>query len=119
MTTVDNWVEVFGQRVRELRKARGWSQQQLAYYAGLSQSAIRDVEAGGRYDDWEPHPKTLIGVAKAFGEEGAELLRSVGLKDLADHVDFEEVDPLEGLSPEIRRRVLEIARQLLELGREI
>lgn len=68
MRAVDNWVEAFGTRVRELRLARGWSQEGLAARAGRSQSAIRDVERGGRGDDdnYEPHPRTVIGIARAM-----------------------------------------------------
>jgi transcriptional regulator with XRE-family HTH domain len=37
-----------GQRVRELRKSKGLSQEQLAHLSGLSRQYIADVERGAR-----------------------------------------------------------------------
>jgi transcriptional regulator with XRE-family HTH domain len=37
-----------GQRVRELRKSKGLSQEQLAHLSGLSRQYITDVERGAR-----------------------------------------------------------------------
>ena len=39
---------LFGQRLRELRKARGWSQEQLALECDLDRSYIGGVEQGRR-----------------------------------------------------------------------
>ncbi|MBN2492476.1 MAG: helix-turn-helix transcriptional regulator [Planctomycetes bacterium] len=38
----------FGQRVRALRTARGWSQEQLAFEAGLDRTYVGGVERGER-----------------------------------------------------------------------
>ncbi len=38
----------FGQRLAELRKARGWSQEKLALESGLARSYLSGVERGQR-----------------------------------------------------------------------
>jgi len=39
-----------GGKVRELRQARGWTQEQLAEVSGLSPSTIVRIETGGKYN---------------------------------------------------------------------
>ena len=39
---------LFGNRVRELRKARGWSQEEFALHVGLDRSYVGGVERGER-----------------------------------------------------------------------
>lgn len=41
-------LEIFAQRVYELRKARGLSQKQLGEIVGLSHKAISTIESGAR-----------------------------------------------------------------------
>lgn len=36
----------FGQRIRELRKERGWNQQELAFRAGLDRTYVGIIERG-------------------------------------------------------------------------
>ena len=43
-----NLQQKFGQRVRELRTAKGWSQEALAYKAGIDRTYMTDVENGKR-----------------------------------------------------------------------
>jgi transcriptional regulator with XRE-family HTH domain len=39
-------VRRFGATVRQLREAQGWTQEQLARYAGLNRSYVGEVERG-------------------------------------------------------------------------
>jgi transcriptional regulator with XRE-family HTH domain len=51
-----------GQRVRELRKARGWNQDDLAQHSGLGRTYISNVERGVK----NPSFKTLLIFAGGF-----------------------------------------------------
>jgi len=51
-----------GRRVRELRGARGWSQERLAEEASLDRSYIAGIEVGAR----NPSLKALDRLAAAF-----------------------------------------------------
>jgi len=44
----DSVQAIFGKRVRTLRLARGWSQEQLAFEAGLNRTYLGGVERGER-----------------------------------------------------------------------
>jgi transcriptional regulator with XRE-family HTH domain len=64
-----------GQRVRQLRKAKGWSQEQFAFECGLDQTYISGIENGRRN-------VSIVNVekmCKAFG---------VSLKEFFDAPDF-------------------------------
>lgn len=41
-------LERFGERVRELRKAKGWSQEKFAHQCGLDRTYMGGVERGER-----------------------------------------------------------------------
>ncbi|CAJ3407869.1 helix-turn-helix domain-containing protein [Burkholderia pseudomallei] len=43
-----NPLEMFGKRLVELRKARGWSQERLALESGLARSYVGGIERGQR-----------------------------------------------------------------------
>jgi phage repressor protein C with HTH and peptisase S24 domain len=54
-------VETIGERVKRLRLARGWTQQQLAARAGRSQVTISDIERGRNKSS-----RDLVGIADAL-----------------------------------------------------
>ncbi len=43
-----NLIETFGRNVRKLRKERGWTQEQLAFEAGVKRAYLSEVENGQR-----------------------------------------------------------------------
>lgn len=53
----------FGERLRQLREARGWVQEQLADVAGVSTATISRIEAGLREPGWG----TVVKLARALG----------------------------------------------------
>lgn len=60
----------FGHRVRELRNARGWSQEELADRADLHRTYISAVERGVR----NPTITVIERIAKALNVRMAELV---------------------------------------------
>lgn len=63
----------FGERIRELRKRRGWRQIDLAEEAGIHENYISDLELGRK----EICLRTLATLAGALGLSTAELLRGI------------------------------------------
>ncbi|MDP4099386.1 helix-turn-helix domain-containing protein [Paenibacillus sp. P96] len=57
-----NLPERVGNRIRELRKAKGWTQEQLAEAAGLHYSYIGGVERGDRNISLETLEKIVTGL---------------------------------------------------------
>jgi len=58
-----------GEEVKRLRQARGWTQEQLAVYAGSSQPTVNLLEAGKR----NPSASTLEKLARALEVEVVDL----------------------------------------------
>lgn len=74
--------ESVGNRIRELRKAKGWTQEQLAEAAGLHYSYIGGVERGDRNISLETLEKIITGLnvpaVEIFKfEEDTEYRRSI------------------------------------------
>jgi transcriptional regulator with XRE-family HTH domain len=59
-----------GEKVRALRRERGWLQQELADRAGVNMQTVSNVETG-RHD---PELPTLLKIARALGVGLGELL---------------------------------------------
>ncbi len=62
---------LFGRRMRQLRKARGWSQEKFAHQIGLDRSYIGGVERGERNVSLE----NICLIAKALTVQPAELFQ--------------------------------------------
>jgi transcriptional regulator with XRE-family HTH domain len=65
--------ELFGAVVRELREARGWTQEHLAERAAMNASYLGFVERG----DNVPTLTIIIQIAEGLDVEPPELLREV------------------------------------------
>jgi transcriptional regulator with XRE-family HTH domain len=65
--------ELFGAVVRELREARGWTQEQLAERSEMNASYLGFVERG----DNVPTLTIIIQISEGLGVEPADLLRDV------------------------------------------
>jgi transcriptional regulator with XRE-family HTH domain len=66
-----------GSRIRARRKARGWSQAELAEAVGVGANYIGILERGQKL----PTLNTLVAAAKALGCSPAELLDDARAKD--------------------------------------
>jgi XRE family aerobic/anaerobic benzoate catabolism transcriptional regulator len=62
-----------GKRIRELRKARGWKQIDLAEEAGIHENYVSDLELGRK----EICLRMLQAIAKAFGLKAVDLLKGL------------------------------------------
>lgn len=62
-----------GRKIRELRKAKGWRQIDLAQHSGVHEVHISDLERGSR----EVGLMTLHAIAEALGVSLSDLLRGV------------------------------------------
>lgn len=62
---------LFGNRVRQLRKDKGWSQEEFAHHVGLDRSYMGGVERGERNLSLE----NICLIARALGVPPAELFQ--------------------------------------------
>lgn len=59
----------FGERVRELRQAKGLSQEELAFKSGVHRTYLGGIERGER----NPSLKNISAIAEALGVKLSEL----------------------------------------------
>lgn len=64
---------MIGQRIRQLRKAKGWSQPELARRAGLTEKTITNYETAARGVK-DPPLSTVQAIADALGVTLTDLL---------------------------------------------
>lgn len=67
------FLEKIGHRIRELRRVKGWSQEELADRANLHRTYISSVEQGKR----NLAAVNLKGLANAFGMSISEMLKDI------------------------------------------
>jgi transcriptional regulator with XRE-family HTH domain len=63
--------EIFGKRVRQLRLAAGWTQEQLAEAAGITTTYTSDLERGTKV----PSLTIVLRISRALRMPVADLLR--------------------------------------------
>jgi len=61
----------FGEKIRKLRVAKGLSQEELAFRAGIHRNYLGGIERGER----NPALDNIAAIAKALGVDLSELLR--------------------------------------------
>ena len=69
-----NWAEIVGANIRRLRKAKGFTQEQLAHEAGVAMRYVAGVERA----EENPSLKFLVRIAEALGVEPGTLLARNG-----------------------------------------
>jgi transcriptional regulator with XRE-family HTH domain len=65
--------EAVGERIRKMRRAKGWRQIDLAEHSGVHEVHISDLERGTR----EAGLRTISKIANALGVSISELLRGL------------------------------------------
>jgi PAS domain S-box-containing protein len=113
-------VVTFGQRLRELRKARGMTQRELAQKTAISYSYVSKLETGVMPP---PRQKIILALAEVLGANNADTDELFGLarkmpSDLLAHVDTGMIKMLRSLShgdeapahelAALRRRIAEL-----------
>jgi transcriptional regulator with XRE-family HTH domain len=91
-------------RVKEFRKAKGWSQEQLAAMAGVSRSQLSEIETEAK----PANTLRLASIARALGVETHDLF--TGPAGESDHSLV--ADLMRGMSPEDRKALIHYARAL-------
>lgn len=71
----------FGRRIRQLRQARGWSQEELAFQVKLDRTYIGGVERGERNISLQ----NICRLARAFGIEAGDLFKESGVDNDRQH----------------------------------
>lgn len=61
-------MKIDSQKIRQLREARGWSQEHLAEVAGLSARTVQRIESDGNAS-----PESRMALAAALGVDAADL----------------------------------------------
>jgi len=61
----------FGEKIRELRRAQGLSQEELAFRAGVHRNYLGGIERGER----NPALENIVALAKALAVDPSELFR--------------------------------------------
>ena len=90
----------FGERLRQLRKARGLTQAQLAELLGGSKMMISSYESGTRFP---PYP-TLVKIASIYGVTTDYLLGAEKHKTLnADGLSDDQLQLAKSLIDELRK----------------
>lgn len=98
-----------GQRIIELRIAKGFSQKTLAERSGISQSAISLIEK----DQRDPSTKTLALLADALGTTSANLLGDAEAMTISDDdIKFALFDGEKGITDEQFEEVKRFARYI-------
>ena len=70
--------EIFGKRVRQLRLAAGWTQEQLAEAAGITTTYTSDLERGTKV----PSLTVALKISRALRVSVADLLRDFTIESV-------------------------------------
>jgi transcriptional regulator with XRE-family HTH domain len=63
--------KTLGANLKRLRRAKGWSQEEYAFEAGIHRTYVSDIERGAR----NPTIEILVKLAQPLGVEPADLIR--------------------------------------------
>lgn len=100
---------LFGQRLREQRKANGWTLEQFAERAGLSTNYVGDLERGKK----SPSLETFIRLVEVLDVSADMLIRDTVAP--ASHVaDDELTQKLSALTPKQKKAALDILNAYID-----
>jgi transcriptional regulator with XRE-family HTH domain len=105
---------VVGQRIRKLRRARGFTQQELGEYAGLNYKFLGEIERGIQ----NPTIQTLYKIANALGTELYEVVRVEEDSKDRQAIESSIVNIMHDLSDEELRQLLTVLKVLFPVKKE-
>jgi len=111
MNQIKDLKKAFGLRIRNLRKKKKFSQENLAEKAELHPTYIGGVERGERNPSFE----SILKIAEALEISPGQLFRFEGIKTdlgLDDEITEELFGILEDLKPHTKRKVLQSLRSV-------
>ena len=101
---------IFGVRLRELREARGWTQEEVAERAGLAASVVSHFETGVR---GKPSADNLVKISKALGVTADYLLGRSAQPEVSDERVSALLRSLSDAPGETYERFIEMGEWLL------
>ena len=84
---MENTKKLLGTRIKEIRKAKGLTQEQLAESIGIEIPSLSNIENGKNY----PNSETITKIAKGLGIEIFELYIFEHLKEPDEKVMLNEI----------------------------
>lgn len=102
-----------GKRIIELREERNWTSLDLAEHSKVSQSTISKIENGKT----SPRLDSLVKIANAFHMPLVDLLPLEAHIGKQSHVEKEIIDLLYKLTPEERKKLLDLLRVFVKRER--
>jgi transcriptional regulator with XRE-family HTH domain len=106
--------ELFGSRIRELRKSKGLSQEQLAEVIGIDQKHMSRIELGKSY----PSLDRLVRIAEALKVSLPDLFEYMHLNDEIERTrSIGEM--LKELSEDSQKKAFKIITSVIKSFREI
>lgn len=114
---MEDLLKKLGRRVRELRAAKGWSQEEFAHVCGLHRTYIGQIERAEKNISFE----NLTKLSTAFGITMAELVSGLEANGLAvpKLVNFRAASDSEILALEVQRFARRLSNQQAALTKTV
>jgi transcriptional regulator with XRE-family HTH domain len=103
--------DMLSDRIKQLRKERNLSQQQLARLIGVSQGCIGNWESGHRS---VPTGKNLAAIAHAFNIDVETLLNRVSHESIFSIQESQLLATFRELTPDLRETAIRLVKALRE-----
>ncbi|WP_019639979.1 helix-turn-helix domain-containing protein [Paenibacillus fonticola] len=108
-----DFLKLVGERIRTLRKEKGYTQESLSEKSGIHVTYISDIERGERNISME----TLEKVISALEVNPVEVFRIEGIEDIEERADRQEL--IEALNSLLSGRRTEEVKLVLRLAKDV
>jgi transcriptional regulator with XRE-family HTH domain len=102
----------FGDRIRQLRKEKGWTQNELGKILGLGENLVTHYERGVRF----PRPEAIVNISKLFEVSTDYLLGITDERNTTNNslTKNERLDLIAKSNPILDNKYLEMIKSLNE-----